>query len=394
MYSNDSDFKTALLDHKVFSAWQFIEYSRKNIETVQYCFDTLHSIISKMSTKTVRWEQDIFSDFTEEVIDGKKTRKVTVTTENIPTYELRVAGDKVNPWFLFDKLLRDFYQYCMNSFDSIGQIANAGLLANNGKKIDSVDFQRMASCFTQAKYSTSFPKTSAWFSSVAASSEFLYLEAINNRTKHTGDIANKLSMGILGSSNTTKIGPFFRKDVQHEERNLTDQLQASIDFVNQSFNDFLNVFCDEFVLDTYVSNRMHNIGGVYQQRMKEDPDQDLVYAYIPVNNDFASMPDELYILLARADEEGISAHICPFEHILVRGKDERVILGRYNAEDNIGDDCLFHYRKYVKDSQVAGAACMFYEMKETKTFYHWNPYFNVTTVSDIEEFVKRTSLPF
>ena len=61
----------------------------------------------------------------------------------MPTYELRVAGEKVDPWFLFDKLLRDFFQYSMNAFDSISQIANAGLLANKGKKVDSVDFQRM-----------------------------------------------------------------------------------------------------------------------------------------------------------------------------------------------------------------------------------------------------------
>ena len=58
----------------------------------------------------------------------------------------------------------------------------------------------------------------------------IYIEAINNRTKHTADIANKLSMGILGRSNTTEIGPFFRKEVQHDKIELSDQLQATIDF--------------------------------------------------------------------------------------------------------------------------------------------------------------------
>lgn len=51
----------------------------------------------------------------------------------------------------------------------------------------------------------------AWLNKIAQSPEFQYIEAINNRTKHTADISNKLSMGILGGSNTTEIGPFFVK---------------------------------------------------------------------------------------------------------------------------------------------------------------------------------------
>ena len=393
MYSDDNNFQAALMDHKVYSAWQFIEYTRKNIETVQYCFSTLNSIISKLSTKTVRWEQDLFSDFVEDiVVEGKKARRITVTTDNMPVYELRVAGEKVNPWFLFDKLLRDFYQYCMNGFDSISQIANAGLLANKGKKVDSVDFQKMASCFAQVTYKAAFPKTSAWYETVASSGEFQYIEAINNRTKHTADISNKLSMGILGSSNNTKIGPFFRKDIQHGERELTDQLQATLDFLNNSFDDFLNAFCDEFVLDTYIENRRHEIDGVYQQKMKDQPDQNLAYAFIEAP-DFASMPDELYILLAKNKDE-FYAHICPFDNILVRKSKDNEILGRYMAEGAIGDDCLLSYRRYLKDVSTAGSACMYYEMQKPVVFYHWNPYFNVTVVSDDDEFLGRSSLPF
>lgn len=75
MYSNDYDFQKALLDHKVYSAWQFITYTRKNIEIVEYCYSTIKNIIEKMTTKTVRWEQDLFSDFVEIEINGKKGQK-------------------------------------------------------------------------------------------------------------------------------------------------------------------------------------------------------------------------------------------------------------------------------------------------------------------------------
>ncbi|OUQ67897.1 hypothetical protein B5E53_07835 [Eubacterium sp. An11] len=122
----------------------------------------------------------------------------------------------------------------------------------------------MSSTFAQQTYKITFPETSKWFENISESSEFKYIEAINNRTKHTADIVNKLSMGILGSSNTTEIGAFFRKDVQHGKKELADQLQATIDFLSKSWEEFLDCFCDEFLLDTYTENRAHTIGGVYQ----------------------------------------------------------------------------------------------------------------------------------
>ena len=391
----DSTLKKELIAHNIYSAWQFIEYTEKNIATVQYCSDTIKNIIDKMTTKTVRWQQDISSDFVDEVTkDGKNVKRLSVTTENAPTYEVRVAGEKIDPWFLFDKLLRDFFQYAMNTFDSMSQIINAGILAIKGKKIDSVDIQIMVRCFNQQTYSTAFPKMQSWLNKISQSTEFKYIEAINNRTKHTGDIANKLSMGILGSSNRAEIGPFFRKNIQHGKNELSDQLLATIDFLNDSWDEFLNVFKEESVRDVYTQNRRHGISGVRQQKLKNEPDQDLSYAYIEANSSFDTMPDELYILLVTEREDDIYAHECPFNTILVTGSSNIDVLGRYKAEDVIGDDCLLHYRKYRKDTEVIGGICMFYEQQEKTVFYHANPYFNVESVSDDDAFLTRTSMPF
>ena len=71
---NDS-MKKELVAHKVYSAWQFITYTEKNIDTVQYCADTINNIIGKMTMKTVRWQQDISTDFVDDVTkDGKKCK--------------------------------------------------------------------------------------------------------------------------------------------------------------------------------------------------------------------------------------------------------------------------------------------------------------------------------
>lgn len=391
----DNELRRDLIKHRIYSAWQFIKYAEKNIETVHYCADIIDSLINKMTMKTIRWNQEIASNFIDDIMeDGRKVKRLSVTADNVPVYEVRVVGEKVDPWFLFDKLLRDFFQYTMNSFDSIGQIINAGLLANKGKKVDSVDIQVMARCFGQQTYSTAFPQMHAWLDKISQSQEFKYIEAINNRTKHTAEIANKLSMGILGSPNTAQIGSFVRKDVQHDKMELTDQLQSTLEFLTTSWDEFLDVFKKEYVSDTFSKNRRHKITGVRQQKLKDQPDQDLSYAYIEVEGDFDSMPEELYILLVKEGDDEIYSHDSPFNTILVTGDRNIDVLGRYIAEDVIGDDCLLHYRKYVKDNVIKGSICMFYTRQEETVFYHSNPYFDIESVSDDEEFLRKTTLPF
>ena len=394
MITNSFDFKNDLISHNVYTAWQFVENTQKNIAITEYCADTINRIVNEMTATSNHWEELLFANPTiEETTDGRILRRYSITTNNSPNFETSVAGEKTSPWFLFDKLLRDFFQYAMNSFDSISQVANAGLLANRGKKVDTVDFQRMAGCFAQQTYKTAFPKTSAWFDTVYSSSEFKYIEAINNRTKHTADIANKLSIGIMGTSNTSQIGSFFRKDTQHEKRELSDQLRATLDYLNQAWADFLTVFCDEFILDTFTENRRHQISGVYQQKIKNEPKQDFSYAFIEVEDDFSSMPDELHILFVVNTDE-LLVRNCPFTNILVRNTDKEQTLGRYVAADTIGDDCLLHYRKYVKDTNTSGSVCEYYERQRDVVFYHNNPFFEITCVSDDDTFIGRCYLPF
>ena len=152
-----------------------------------------------------------------------------------------------------------------------------------------------------------------------------------------------------------------------------------------------------YTRDVYVENRRHTISGVHQQRLKDEPDQDLSYAYISTNSTFDAMPDELYILLVVERENEVYSHECPFNTIFITGMSNTDILGRYCAEDVIGDDCLLHYRKYVKDKTATSGLCILYMQHEENTvFYHANPYFDVETIlkSDDDDFKNRVSLPF
>lgn len=252
----------------------------------------------------------------------------------------------------------------------------------------------MIKCFSQQTYSNAFPKTHTWLEKLSQSDEFKYIQAINNRTKHTADIVNKLSIGVFGSSDTVQIGSFFRKEEQHNKKELLDQLKTVMDFLTNSWDEFLTVFKAEYINDTYNQNRIHNISGVRQQKIKGKPEQDLSYAYIDVDGDFNSMPEELYIMFIKEDDEEVLSHECPFNMVFVVGNSNLDILGRYVAEEKIGDDCLLTYRKYVKDNRNVGGVCRIFIHQNNKVFYRANPYFNVECVSDDDEFLNRISLPF
>ena len=133
-----------LIEHKIYSAWQFIEYTQENINIANYCVNIINKIIDKLEIKTDRWQEEMETRFYDDTLkNGTKVKRLSIKQEDLPTYEIRVAGEKIDPWFLFDKLLRDFFQYSMNAFDSMSQIINAGLLANKEKKVDTVDIQMM-----------------------------------------------------------------------------------------------------------------------------------------------------------------------------------------------------------------------------------------------------------
>lgn len=148
----------------------------------------------------------------------------------------------------------------------------------------------------------------------------------------------------------------------------------------------------EYIADKF-GFRVHIQQNLYEEKQIQNQKD----AYISTNSTFDAMPDELYILLVVERENEVYSHECPFNTIFITGMSNTDILGRYCAEDVIGDDCLLHYRKYVKDKTATSGLCILYMQHEENTvFYHANPYFDVETIlkSDDDDFKNRVSLPF
>ena len=384
-----------LFDNEICDAYQYISNARKTIGIALFCKELILSLISKMEADHTAWQNDLFGQlFNRE----DKIKSIALTASNMPTYDLEVCGIKTNAPFLLDKLTKDFFQYIRNSFDCMSQAVNASCLASHAKKIERVDFGLMKSVFEQQTYAQMFPNISSWYGKVANSNEFSYIEAFNNKTKHICDIYLKLSIAIIGGGNESTINPFLKKEMQHQRQTVSEHLTSIYDFASNSYAELLSQLKVEIPKKQLVENRIHKVK-VYQQKLKSDTGNSYSIVYIDANKDIANMPDEIEVLLACEIDGEIAAKNCQINTIYIKDpQTNHNYIGRYTTTDIAGDDTLLKYRKYKKYPHVEGTLPLCFqaasEAENKDVFYHANPFMEITTMSDDEDFLKRVRLPF
>jgi len=391
MFTSNRDFQLDLVNHFICDAWQYVVNTRKTLDTAEFCFESIADMLSHMGTITQDWQNSMF--------EKAFAQRGTAVAGGFPDYKISVGSIETTCSFLVEKHIKDFFQYIRNAFDGMAQIANSGLLANKSKAVDTVDFPKMLGVFEQSTYSTAFPLTSAWFDKVNLDDEFVYIDAINNRTKHTYDVKAKLAMGIFGSANTAEISTFYRKMKQHDKQDIGVYLQALLTYTENKFEEFLDAFCKEYPNQTFCQNRYHT-AKVYQQKMNGNASNNFSIVYLEGGIDFSLWPDQIFLLFAKDDGDEVISTNCSAKTILVkdlRGSDffSRFI-GRYKASDDIGIDYLNKYRKYQKDS-ANGLQCLADEMSKPESeivYYRANPYIDIETVTDDTDFAERIQLPF
>lgn len=383
-----------LYDNGIYEAWQFIRNTDKTVGIAKYCVNTINGLVSTMKDEHEEWKNVLFSELFEQ--EGG-VKSVSVTTENLPAYRVMVANSQVSAPFLLDKLVKDFFQYVRNVFDSISQIANVALLGVKAKKPDCVDFPTMVRVLNQQTYSQDFPLISAWYNSIDGGDEFKYIDAFNNRTKHTYDVFLKISMAFIGGDNKAEINPFFRKDTPHGAKDISDYLTDIYDFVVTSYRRFVDELRKEYVKKTYINNR-HNKLRAYQQKMNTAPGSDFSMVFIETSQDISAMPHEISVLLLNRLSDGeICCKNCLINTIYIKKEGtDRAYIGKYVAVEPIGDDTLFRYRKYEKVCPTANELpyeCQAMQAwKDNPIFYKSNPFVDFTTVSDDDQFLARIQL--
>lgn len=90
--------KKELAEHKVYTAWQFIENATANIRVARYCLDTIVAISEKMTEISHKNNEEI----SEKLISHKS---IAVTDTDLPDFSIDIAGNGVDGFFLIQKLI-------------------------------------------------------------------------------------------------------------------------------------------------------------------------------------------------------------------------------------------------------------------------------------------------
>lgn len=297
----DSALENELYDNGIYETWQFVVNTGTTLSTAQYCKDTILRLLASMQSEHEAWKEKLWDDL---MTQEGKVKQIAIKTDSLPDFKTPIAGEKISTNFLLSKLTKDFFQYSRNVFDSISQIANVSLLGSNAKKPDSVDFPAMRKTFSQATYSRDFPYIAAWYTSIASDPAFQYIDAFNNRTKHTCDVYLKVSMDLLGDHHSSDINPFFRKEVQHDKKDIGTYLNQILSFTQQSFDNFMNELAKEYPKKLYLNDRYNKLK-CWQQKNDRNPDGDFAVVYIETSaDDMSALPEHINVLLLNRCDDG------------------------------------------------------------------------------------------
>ncbi len=387
-----------LHEYDVYDALQFITGAQRAILSALFCKDVIAGLHNEVQTVTEKWDEAI-----SEKVKENRGKGGWTGVSDWPNYNVTIAGVEINSMFVQDFLVRTFFQNGRNAFDILAQAANTGCLATKAKAIERVNFRRMSEAFQQQTYQQASPEMSEWFSSIANSDEFKYIDAYCNRTKHTCSIPTKFTMPILSSDNTATIPAFHKETNQYDEKDVLEHIPAIYEFVSKVYHDFIVILKKEITKRTYTDNRYYTVK-VYQQKYRQKEEEGFSAALIEATTDIGSMPDSIQILFAKAlkysdGNKEVMAQNCPFDTVYIKAKDatdECDFIGKYVAKDVIVKDALLRFRTYKKVIPDKGEQPLALQAagdeKQKGKYYRANHFFAIKTVSDDEAFLKKVNL--
>ena len=342
------EFKGFLAEHHVFDAWQFLLNTQENINISEYCSKVIKNAISEILKEHHSFQEEL-NEKIEKLID-KGGGSMGLTGNDIPKNEINILGINVSLHFIVDKYIKDFFQYARNSFDIIGQLINASILANKGLDTDKVDFFNVYK--ELKKYKSTFHKTFNSMKSIKSNKTFKYISAFNNRIKHTYDVKSIISLSIFGDRKNIFLNEFQKYGNTYPKEEIVKKIDEIFVFIQMALTDILNAVYSEVNLDRFNNNRIHDLFYYYQDM--KDSSNNLIAIYIKTEKERTELPNELRMLLLKKKEE-IEAYNCDYDDILVRDKNDNFI-GRFIAKESVEKDGLIKYRRYILDECDGGRA--------------------------------------
>ena len=382
-----------LYDNCVYDAMQFIYSSYSSLIDAVYYKNMILNI-----SKSILEENDQWRNTIEPCDEQGQYAKVDTTT--VPRFWTSIFDVKISKMQLRDMMIKSFFQSCRNALDAMAQAANAACLANNALPADTTDFNCLKKLL-QKKYSQDFPYMLAWFVKTENSDDYQYINAYCNRTKHTHYVKSNLSLPLRGDDIIDSIEPFYKLHRNHleqlDKREITDYIPKAYSFISSCFDEFIVAIEQEVPKKKYIDNRVFDVR-IFQEYLKESPDNGYSMAFFETGSSIESMPDQIQVLIvAESKVFGVIPEYygtnCTFNTLYVKDTTNNTYIGKYIAEEQIGKDSLLRFRKYKKTEPKDGDKPLIEQAKTDTTqvgkFYRMNPFVKVFTSSDDDNFLRK-----
>lgn len=340
--------KDDFYEYDVFDAAQYLQSAVKNYVTASFCYELIQKLIDKQKDEQVEFQQKLQKELNTQLeISGRG--EVSIGEDDFPKGNFNLFELEIGYGFLLEKITKDFFQYARNIFDALGQFINSGLIANESKDNERVDFEKILKLFTKESLLTDFPLTSACITNIESSHEYTYLTHTNNRVKHIHDPKLIITQDLFGVESQFLIAPFQKKGQDHPEYDIITIVKNILFFCDQSIDSVYKSVDTEMKKRLKSSNRFHKLR-CYAQIYTISKNKSFTVYYLEVNASTDELADELQLLLVSGDNQ--YAFEIDLDEILIcvcADKEPPKCIGKFVAIEKPKKDGLHHYRKYKKE---------------------------------------------
>ncbi|MBR3614170.1 MAG: hypothetical protein IKL55_03220 [Clostridia bacterium] len=327
--------KKILIDKKVIDAWQFIEVTCENLRFANTSAELIKNYYDKLNVYK--------NEFFEQKLSNSLNRTIAITAEDEIFMPINILGVKYDSGWMIKKWVRDFFQYAMSFFDSLGQVINSCFCLN----MEGQYFFNIVEKIVKEHKKGNYINTGNVLNCISNHKTFLYVKSFNDRSKHIKSPDVDFKWNIISDEFEGNIDEFSQKGQKYDE--IADFIKETTDiysFLEKLYLDLEDAIMNDLQVMSPIENRIDQVCA-YIQCTKDIRSRGGVF-YIEVENDITELAEEIEVILC--DKVNLKYQNVMNDVLLVQNK-KGMWLGKYEIE-NI-QDLESDIKKYIKFKRVS-----------------------------------------
>lgn len=344
----EKSLKTLLKEQMVLDGYQFYETACFKIASSKMSYRALERLDKIQSQVFHKNRENMFEEL-------KQTGRVGYVP---PKDTVDYFGEDVSRHVVIEKLVIEIFGSLHSFFDILAQLINAVLYANDGVYINRVSFNRVVEKIDQFKeYSGDYIER---IKKIEADFEYKFIGDFNNTVKHRRQINIGMKFEILKGEKELTLSSFEKDKREYEKEDLLGMVGKCIDYCEVLLQETITFVQLHFTNSKHkhVEGRLYNPNTSVFFETEDDfnafrnPKNSMHYIIIDDTKPLISY--RVMLIAAQENDKEISMYNCPYNHIVVKNKNEKFI-GLLKPKDQekitLEDGRRLMYREYIFEEE-------------------------------------------